>query len=170
MFSNIRTILTSAFLGLFTFYVALYLASIQIHQPNKLMQSGLADEKELLSFQECDPILKNVNQFRVKIDGQTYPRIIHLYQNASINFECLNRSKEIKKIFFWNNFFGDRDFAYGIGKIEPFKRHNCPVTSCEVLNEKVQKINVFLFERIKTYTEFFFKSQDFRKATTFSFT
>ncbi len=142
MFSNIRTFLASALLSLFTFYVALFLTSLHNDSPNQSMHIDLVDDKELLSFTECNPFLKNAIQFRVEIDGQTYPRIIHLYQNASINFECLNRSRIIKKILLWNSFFGHRDFAYGIGKIEPFKRHNCPVTSCEILNEKV-KINDF---------------------------
>ncbi len=143
MFSNIRTFLASALLGLFTFYVALFLTSLHNDSPAKLMHIDFVDENELLSILECDPFLKNVTQFRVELDGQMYPRIIQLNQNVSINFDCLNRSREIKKIFLWNSFFGHRDFAYGIGKIEPFKKHNCPVTSCEILNEKVNKLMIF---------------------------
>ncbi len=141
--TRVKTILASAFLSLFTICVAFFLTSLYHDSPSQLMQLDLVDEKELLSFPKCDPFLKNATQFRVDLNGQTYPRIILLYQNASINFECLNRSREIKKILLWNSFFGHRVFAYGIGKIEPFKKHNCPVTSWEILNEKVNKLMNF---------------------------
>ncbi len=146
MVIRINTLFLAAIFVFFLINLMNYLASYKNGQ--QVLSSQIYSKfkfKNKLNFlrESCDPFLKNATQFRVKIDGQTYPRIIHLYQNASINFDCLNRSREIKKIFFWNNFFGDQDFAYGIGKIEPFKRYNCPVTSCETINEKVNKLMIF---------------------------
>ncbi len=86
----------------------------------------------------CEPILSEVKPFQVEIDGQYYPKSVQLYLNETINFDCLNKSKTIKKILLWNTFFGDRSFTYTLGTYEPFKKHNCPVTSCELLNNKTR--------------------------------
>jgi hypothetical protein len=141
MVLRIKDLFLAIFFFFLIIYLMIYLTGFKYGQQDQSSQIysklKLKNEFNLLP-QSCDPFLKNANQFRVEIDGQTYPRIIHLYQNASINFDCLNRSREIKKILLWNPFFGHWDFAYGTGKIEPFKRHNCPVTSCEILNEKVE--------------------------------
>jgi hypothetical protein len=72
----------------------------------------------------------------VSLDGRNYPQYVPLYRNKSINFECLNKNKVVKKILYWNLFFGWPDFRYGLGKSKPFVKNNCPVTNCEVFNDK----------------------------------
>ena len=89
-----------------------------------------------VDFEQCEPILDNFNQFYVNFDGEIYPKQVPLYLNQSINFDCLNKSNDIKKILIWNGFFGDTSFTYGLGVRTPFIENNCPVTSCEILNDK----------------------------------
>ena len=84
----------------------------------------------------CEPFNKNASQFSIQINNKTYPQYIALYQNKSLNFECLNKNKDKKLILFWNKFFKDPSFGYGIGASEPFRNHNCPVTNCETTIDK----------------------------------
>jgi alpha-1,3-fucosyltransferase len=87
--------------------------------------------------QKCNPINSNSLQYKVKIDNKIYPRSIPIFSNLSINFECLNQSTIVKKIFIWNAFFKDKSFGYGsLGKFRPFVKNNCPVTKCELLNDR----------------------------------
>lgn len=88
------------------------------------------------SDNECWPILKDVNQFYVKIDGEIYPKLVPSYFNKSIDFECLNRKQTIKKILLWNDFGPWVDFKYGLGRVKPFKDRNCPVYNCEMTTNK----------------------------------
>jgi alpha-1,3-fucosyltransferase len=98
----------------------------------------MANEKnEIIAKRNCNPINHKNVQYNVIIDNKIYPRTIPIYSNASINFECLNQSSVIKKIFIWNSFFKDKTFGYGsLGKIKPFIKNNCPVTKCELLNDR----------------------------------
>ena len=90
-----------------------------------------------LNKNECDPIIiKNNSSYSATLDDTKYPQIVLLHENKSINFECLNRNKEIKKIMFWNTWFGDEQFGVGLGVRVPFQDLNCPVTNCELLNDK----------------------------------
>ena len=74
--------------------------------------------------------------YTVLIDNIIYPQSLSLYANKSINFDCLNRSKIIKKILFWTqpNWYN----SDGLGKITPFKNQNCPVTNCELTSDITQ--------------------------------
>ena len=84
---------------------------------------------------ECSPLL-NATPFSVQIDGVRYPKRIPLYQNKSINFKCLNSSTHTKKILMWNKFNGLPNIKYKFGVREPFEFLNCPVTSCELTNNR----------------------------------
>ena len=86
--------------------------------------------------QSCDIIHKDYNQYYHDFDGVKYPQYLYLSQNYSINFDCLNNSSPMKQILVWTKFYGGADFGYGIGKVKPFKDHNCPVTNCELTNDK----------------------------------
>ncbi len=90
------------------------------------------------TFYECEPILRNSKQSFVEIDGDLYPKFVPLHLNQTINFTCLNMSKKIKKIFLWNKFFNSDSYEYGLGYREPFLRHNCPVTNCELINNRTR--------------------------------
>jgi hypothetical protein len=71
------------------------------------------------------------------LDGEIYPKSVFLSQKKSINFDCLNTNKtSLKLILYWNGFFDNADFSYGLGKKEPFLNNKCPVTNCETTNDK----------------------------------
>jgi len=93
---------------------------------------------DITKGKKCLPINKNFHQHTVKIDGFNYPRSVPLFLNRSINFDCLNQSSDIKKILFWNSFFGQSSYGYDVGKISPFVKKNCPVTSCELITDKTR--------------------------------
>lgn len=81
----------------------------------------------------CQPIL-NRTQYSVSFNGQMYPKSVAIYNNMSINFECLNANSEKKIILFWNPFFSNR-FYYYEGD-DSFKKHGCPVTNCQTTIDK----------------------------------
>jgi hypothetical protein len=90
----------------------------------------------------CNVIYTNHSQHYHVFDGVQYPQYIPLYQNKSINFKCLNlKSKSnLKTILALNKFYGKENFAYGLGKVEPFVRNHCPIVNCELTND-VSKLN-----------------------------
>lgn len=76
-------------------------------------------------------------QYRVRIDKVEYPQNIPSYLDHRIPFECLrNTSRTRKLILFWNKFYGDPSFYYGVGKQKPFIDNQCPVVDCETTNDK----------------------------------
>jgi hypothetical protein len=83
--------------------------------------------------------IKSFNHFKVVIDGVEYPKRIPLYHNKSINFEYLNNltfSSNTKTILMWNEFKGLPLIDHVFGKSEVFGRLRCPVTSCELTNDR----------------------------------
>lgn len=97
--------------------------------------------KSYFYAEKCSVINTTKNQFRVIIDGVSYPNIVPLYHNISINFSCLNSSKSNKKILMWTKFKGEPLVDYGFGPVRPFEKMNCPVTNCE-LTEDRKKLKV----------------------------
>jgi alpha-1,3-fucosyltransferase len=96
----------------------------------------LIKNKQLNLNKECNPINYN-KPYKIMIDGEIYPKRDLLTLNKSINFECLNKNKILKKILLWNKFVGDDTFLVGLtGPIKPFKKHSCPVTNCELINDR----------------------------------
>ena len=80
-------------------------------------------------------------QYTVQLDGAQYPQYLYLSQNLSLNYDCLNKSSiSPKKILAWNKFYGEDNMGYGGGAVQPFINKHCPVTNCEVLNDK-SKVN-----------------------------
>lgn len=114
--------------------------SNEFNEPIRQLIQELKEEAEETS---CNPILKSgaKSQFYVKIDGETYPKLVPSYFNKSINFACLNKKKKIKKILLWNDFGPWKDFKYGLGAIDPFVKRKCPVTRCEITINKKELLN-----------------------------
>ena len=83
----------------------------------------------------CNPIKHSVDQFKITLDGATYPQLKKLTRNKSINFKCLNQAKT-KLILFWNPFFSSQDYYFGLGEKTPFIKNNCPVVNCETTADK----------------------------------
>jgi hypothetical protein len=86
--------------------------------------------------EKCNPISGHLNT--IELDGVRYPQYVPSYFNTSLNFDCLNKSSAIKKILFWNTFWGNLGFQYGLGVVTPFVKHNCPVSNCELLIDKTR--------------------------------
>ncbi len=83
----------------------------------------------------CDPFINRTNLFSIKIDDQLYPKSYLL--SESINLTCLKTyKKKTKIILLWNVFCGNKDYGFGLGKEEPFIRNKCPITNCELTNDK----------------------------------
>ncbi|CAF0903213.1 unnamed protein product [Brachionus calyciflorus] len=96
-----------------------------------------ADSSANKLVHKCEPFNKNAKNFRAIIDNIEYPLSLPLYLNKTINFECLNsHPTRIPKILFWTPFFGNKDFAFGLGYKKPFLDNLCPVYNCEVFNNK----------------------------------
>jgi alpha-1,3-fucosyltransferase len=122
---------------------AIFVLFIIINKWNIVLNSFI--EYKIFYFKNDSSICPNIiigNNHTHKtftIDNQTYPKYFHLAKNKSINFECLNSNTiKIKKILLWNSFFGSDDYGFGIGKREPFIKHNCPVINCEITNDRKQ--------------------------------
>ena len=95
------------------------------------------------NYEKCNPFLNSNNtrdQFTVHIDGIQYPKRIALYENETLNFECLNSplpsSSSLPTILMWNKFRGTPNLkSYPYGMRHPFELLNCPVTNCELTND-----------------------------------
>lgn len=88
----------------------------------------------------CNPIISNFKPFIVNIENELYPKSISLSRNQSIDFNCLNSNNKTKVILLWNTFFESADYGFGLGNKDPFIKNKCPVTNCEITNDK-QKFN-----------------------------
>lgn len=117
---------------------------IQIADNSKLMKQKI----KKVFRNDCEPIYKENKQYTVEIDGQIYPKIVYLYQNKSINFDCLNRNNNTKTISIRTPILYNQFFDFETGVIEPFKKTDCPVTNCEFTNDvkKLNKSQLVLFE------------------------
>jgi alpha-1,3-fucosyltransferase len=85
---------------------------------------------------QCNIINKSKQNKKYTIDSVDFPKYTYLHQNESINFDCLNRTNERRLILVWTPYFKDKTFGYGLGHVKPFEKHNCPVTNCELTNER----------------------------------
>jgi hypothetical protein len=94
------------------------------------------DKSDIFESQQCDPVDRNFKQYTVEIAGKTYPQYLLRNQNYSHNFECLNKTGDTPLILAWNKFYGESNFGYGLGKVQPFVNHHCPVTNCELTMDK----------------------------------
>ena len=83
----------------------------------------LSDETD-----KCEPYDRTYVPYKVNIDSQVYPRSVRLHLNNTLNFTCLNSGRtKTKKILYWNSFFDNANFSFGLGFRQPFERNNCPV-------------------------------------------
>lgn len=84
----------------------------------------------------CSIYLAKKKQHKVLINGSYYPKSIPLFDDKSINFECLQDTQTFKTILLWTPFFGSKDYGLTLGKETEFIKSNCPVTKCELTNDK----------------------------------
>ena len=109
------------------------------------------------SEQTCSPYNSRVDNFKVKIDGEFYPKKTPLYQDKRINFTCLDTAKnKIKTILLWNKFEGEPLHSYGSGTIEPFVTNRCPVSNCRVTSDRslLKQSDFILFHMRSRIDEF----------------
>lgn len=124
LFKSFKYILCFLLIKFFIFNLSIVYLSIIINNKNNI------------SNYLCNALNHSKNQFRVTLDGITYPNIVPLYHNNSINFKCLNSSTSTKIILMWNKFNGLPFIKYGFGIRQPFFKMNCPVTNCELTNNR----------------------------------
>ena len=101
-------------------------------EPNRF-NSSIQDNQ---TSTECSPLFNQSNQYWATIEGVKYPKSLMLSKNQSINFECLNKNNKTKVILFWNPFFGDYTYGFGLGRFQPFIDDKCPVTNCELTKDR----------------------------------
>jgi len=126
----------------------------------------LVENKIEIPGKVCEIFYKNKSQFYTKINGEMYPKFIPIYENVSINFECLNSigSLKPKTILFWNKFNG-LPFIPDLEKIirsknlvtnNVLENFNCPVNTCDVSfdRSKLQQSQMILFHLRNNIDEF----------------
>ena len=126
--------------------VLVYL-TVSLIEYNYLTENN--EMKIFTSNKKCLVIKPSVVQFRVLLDGKIYPHRVPLYENKSIDLNCLNENiKTIKTILMWNKFIG-RPITneYEFGQETPFQQMKCPVTSCQLTNDtsKLNESSLVLF-------------------------
>ena len=115
---------------LFTFYFIFNTKNIEDASKKIIINKLNSEEKYCKYFNE------DYKQYYHDFDGVKYPQYLYLSQNYTINFDCLNNNRPMKTILAWNRFYGEANFGYGLGKTKPFRDHFCPVTNCELTNDK----------------------------------
>lgn len=131
------------------YYIVLYLKSKNSKLFHKIVESYNNEAKETEEAEEndkdfqvkianddCSPFNLSAKQFQVTIDGVTYPKLVPLRDNATIDFKCINKVKKTKLILLWTPFYDRDTFYFGLGKFQPFKEHRCPAYNCEITKEK----------------------------------
>ena len=89
----------------------------------------------------CNIFNANETQFTTSIDGVRYPKVVPLFQNKSINFACLNSGQTRPKLMLmWNHFRMFVHNKYNFGVRTAFETLKCPVTNCELTNDR-RRIN-----------------------------
>ena len=84
--------------------------------------------------------------FSITLDERAYPHSVPLYENKSIDFECVNHlatasrhhRRRPKHILMWTKFKGEPfpNFEKMINEGDFFARTNCPVTNCRLTNNR----------------------------------
>ena len=118
------------FSGLVIFTVTTLLV---LSYPTYIYQD-VAGQIQTRSTSQCAPILINKRQYKIKLNGEVYPKSVQNMYNSSINFDCLNTrsNSTVRKrlILAWNNLFGANYYKNG------FRKAGCPVTNCELTSDR----------------------------------
>ena len=120
---------------------------VELHKSNRFKTSNESI---------CDPYIKNLNIFSVTIDNVIYPKFTPLHNNPKINYSCLNTDSSSKLILLWTQWFDNPSFVYGIGYKKPFEINKCPVTNCEITNDRsrLNESNMIVFHMRDPVYEF----------------
>jgi len=82
-------------------------------------------------------VFTNIFNEKYKIDYKWYPSFVPSKYNKSIDLACLNlTSNKVKTILLWNKFNGIPFVHMEFGIRKPFEIFNCPVTNCELTNDR----------------------------------
>ena len=145
---SLRSRILKSYLALFFFIIFIVLLS-QNNTKNESSMNHFIDQFKVLPLDTSQKLSKDIpekisctqtndSQYWVNLESVRYPQYVPLHFNKSINFTCLNERKSLKTILFWNKFYGHDSFYYGIGKRDPFVKNFCPVTNCEITNDKTR--------------------------------
>jgi hypothetical protein len=158
---------TITFILLLSTFIYCILISFKINtRKNKTYFTSLSSQTY-----KCNPFLyanETRNQFSVSIDNVQYPKRVALYENETINFECLNKqiSSKLPTILMWNAFKGAPNLiSYPFGKRHSFELLNCPVTNCELTKDrnKFSQSDMVLFHMRNLIKVMLPKRRDFRQ-------
>ena len=70
-----------------------YVLYIELFDLSQTIYSELPNSnKKIIKKNDCEPILIENKQYKVTIDGETYPKVTYLHENKSINFDCLKKN------------------------------------------------------------------------------
>jgi hypothetical protein len=119
------------------FFLALILAIIYLNENYKPISiqtdNSLIINKE---NQSCN-VFKNKLNEKYNIDNKWYPSFLPSIHNKSLDLKCLNsKSIKTKTILLWNKFNGLPYVPINYGIRTPFEQINCPVTNCELTNDR----------------------------------
>jgi len=90
-------------------------------------------------------VFTNILNEKYKIDNEWYPNFLPSIYNKSLDLKCLNStSQKIKTILLWNKFNGIPLVPIDYGIKKPFEKIKCPVTNCELTNNR-SRFNYSLF-------------------------
>ena len=86
--------------------------------------------------ESCNVFTNRLNE-KYNIDNKWYPSFLPSIYNKSLDLECLNlKSLKTKTILLWNKFNGIPLVPISFGIKKPFEQLNCPVTNCELTNDR----------------------------------
>lgn len=77
----------------------------------------------------CSGIIRTKWQASSISETEVYPKMIELFRNESIDFECLN-TRRPKRILLWNNLFRRKDLR------DHETKFRCPVRQCQVTENR----------------------------------
>jgi len=95
------------------------------------------------SFHHTCNLFTNKKNIQIRLDDVEYPQVIPLFENRSIDFDCLktlSNQTQPKTILMWNKLKGPPLISYEFGLRSPFVNLNCPIVNCELTNNR-SKLN-----------------------------
>jgi len=120
-------------------FLGTIIASIIILKNSYQFLNEIINHKRLDS-KKCN-IFTSIKNENFQINDKTYPNFVPIVYNKSIDFKCLNFNiinKSTKTILLWTKFNGLPLFSIETGYKKPFEQINCPVTSCELTNDRTK--------------------------------
>jgi len=104
----------------------------------------------------CNVFTNKFNE-KYKIDNKWYPNFLPSIYNKSLDLKCLNlKGLKTKTILLWNKFNGIPFVSLEYGIKKPFEQIKCPVTNCELSNDRSRfKDSSFVLFHLRNKIDYF---------------